>query len=215
VTTATDLLAEIRAAAPPEPENPLVVAFERGTAPLSLLGVIAAEETRIVTSDQRSFQRLADRAAGTPAAAFYASLVTGEGLAGAELPALAAAGGMSAADVAGHPPRVGCQAYPAYVAWLSLYGEPGAVVLALLANFAAWGSYCGRIAVALRRQYGLADAACAFFDFFATPAPELERQGLDGVRAALDAGTDLGPAGEYARLLAGYEEMFWSALAAG
>jgi hypothetical protein len=215
VTKATDLLADIQASAPPEPDNPLVVAFERGSAPLSLLGVIAAEESRIVASDQRSFQHLADRAAGTPAAAFYASLVTGEGLAAAELPALAHAGGMSAAAVAGHPPRVGCQAYPAYVAWLSMYGEPAAVVLALLANFAAWGNYCGRIAVALRRQYGLTDAACAFFDFFATPAPELEQQGIDGVQAALDAGADLGAAGEYTRLLAGYEEMFWSALAAG
>jgi hypothetical protein len=215
VTNATELLARIEAAAPPESDNPLVTAFERGSAPLSLLGVIAAEETRIVASDQRSFQHLADRAAGTPAAAFYASLVTGEGLAAAELPALATAGGMSPADVAAHPPRVGCQAYPAYVAWLALHGEPAAVVLAMLANFAAWGSYCGRIAVALRRRYGLPDAACGFFDFFGTPAPELEQQGVDAVQAALDAGVDLGVAGEYARLLGGYEEMFWRTLAAG
>jgi hypothetical protein len=215
VTEATDLLARIEAAVPPESDNPLVTAFERGSAPLSLLGVIAAEQTRIIGSDQRSFQHLADRAAGTPAAAFYASLVTGEGLAAAELPALAAAGGLSAADVAAHPPRPGCQAYPAYVAWLSLYGEPAAVVLAMLANFAAWGSYCGRLAVALRRRYGLRDAACGFFDFFGTPAPELEQLGVAAVQAALDAGADLHLAEEYARLLAGYEEMFWSTLAAG
>jgi hypothetical protein len=213
VTEARDLLAGIRAAAPPAADNALVVAFERGSAPVSLLGVIAAEEARIVASDQRSFQHLADRAAGTPSAAFYAALVTGEGLAAAELPALAAAGGLP--DLAGYPPQAGCQAYPAYIAWLAMYGEPAAVVLALLANFAAWGSYCGRVAAALRQRYGLPAAACAFFDFFATPAPELERQGLDGVQAALDAGVDLSPAGEYARLLAGYEEMFWSTLAAG
>jgi hypothetical protein len=209
---AAQLVAKIQDDAPTE-DNPLVLAVETGTIGLTLLGPLAAEQYRIVASDRRSFLLLAEKAAGTPAGVFFGTLAAGESLALDRLPALAAAGGLDAAGVTAYRPRPGCQAYPAYIAWLALNGEPAAVVLALQANFAAWGSYCARLAIALRRRYGLDDEACAFFDFFAMPAPDLDTQALAAVQAAMDAGTDLSAAGEYARLLQGYEGMFWSALA--
>jgi hypothetical protein len=99
------------------------------------------------------------------------------------------------------------------VAWLALNGAPADVALALVANFAAWGRYCGTLAAALREHYHLDDSACAFFDFFATPAPDVELQALTAVQAALTAGESLDGARQYARLLQAYELMFWNTLA--
>ncbi len=46
---------------------------------------------------------------------------------------------MDEAEAASYEPLPGCQAYPAYVAWLALNASPADVVLALTANFSAWG----------------------------------------------------------------------------
>ena len=116
-------------------------------------------------------------------------------------------------DTDGYEPRPGCQAYPSFVAWLALNAEPAAAVLAILANFAAWGDYCGRISSALRKHYGFDDEACGFFDFFATPVPELEEQAVAAVQAGLDSGVPLDAAKDHGRLLQSYELMFWNTLA--
>jgi hypothetical protein len=99
------------------------------------------------------------------------------------------------------------------VAWLALNAEPADVVLALSANFAAWGGYCAAIAEALRRHYGFKDEACGFFDLFAEPAPELEQKAQAAVQAGLDAGrVDEHAVYRYGRLLGSYEASFWHAL---
>jgi hypothetical protein len=102
------------------------------------------------------------------------------------------------------------------VAWLALNGSQSDVALALVANFAAWGSYCGAVADGLRRHYGLNDEAVEFFAFFAAPAPEVEEL------ASAVARHGLGPAGtlpdstrRHARLIQAYELMFWNTLADG
>jgi hypothetical protein len=121
----------------------------------------------------------------------------------------AAAMGMDAADLERYEPQPGCQTYAAYVAWLALNGAQGDVALALIANFGAWGSYCGAVAEALRSRYGLDDKACAFFDFFATPVPEVEEQALAVARASMAAGEPPQLARRYARLIQAYELDFW------
>jgi hypothetical protein len=215
VTNAEQLLAEVqREFAPPAGDNRLVPLVESGAAPLAAVGALAAEQYRIIPSDRRSFLLLADRAGDTPAGEFFTGLAAGEVAALAMLPALAAACGMDEAAVAAYSPRAGCQAYPAYVAWLALNGEPADVAVALVANFAAWGGYCATLSHALRDRYGLDDAACAFFDLFATPSPAADRSALAAVRSALSADEPLAAAREYARLLQSYELMFWNTLAA-
>jgi hypothetical protein len=87
------------------------------------------------------------------------------------------------------------------------------VVLAVVANFSAWGSYCKTIAQALRVPYGFDDGGCAFFDFFAMPAPGDDQPALVVVQAGLDAGRGTDKALEYGRLLQSYELMFWNTLA--
>jgi hypothetical protein len=120
---------------------------------------------------------------------------------------------MDAAALRAYQPLPGCQAYPSFLAWLALNADPAAATLAILVNFSAWGDYCATLAQALRTHYGLTDEACGFFDFFATPAPELEEQAIAAVQAGLDAGRSLDEALEHGRMLQAFELMFWNTLA--
>ncbi|MFE1249813.1 transcriptional regulator [Streptomyces sp. NPDC058735] len=206
VRTTTEKLA-------PDPRsNPLVPRIADGTSPRSALAALALEQTWVIPADRRAFEHLAARSGTTDpqAAAFFTALAQGEALAGERLVAFA-----RACDVREetHEPLPGCQAYPAYVAWLALNAAPPDVVLALTANFSAWGGCCATIANALREHYGYTDEACGFFDFFAEPSPDLDRLATAAVGAALDAGRlDERRAHTYGRLLQTYEAMFWTAL---
>jgi hypothetical protein len=146
-------------------------------------------------------------------AAFFRTLAEGEALAGERLVVFARACGVDEVREASYEPLPGCRAYPAYVARLALNASPADVVLALTANFSAWGGYCATIATALRERYGFTDETCAFFDFFAEPSPELGEPATAAVQAALNAGRlDETRAHAYGRLLQVYEASFWSTL---
>jgi hypothetical protein len=209
---AAGLLARVRDAQDPE-HNRLVPLIAAGSAPLRTLASLGAEEHLIVASDRRSFLHLAARTEEAEASGFFAALGQGEALALLRLPAFTGAAGMDAEAVAGYEPLPGCQAYPSYLSRLALSAEPAEVIVALLVNFAAWGGYCASVSRALRERYGFDDEACGFFDFFAEPVPELERQALAAVDAALAAGQRLDRAPRYARLLQSYEMSFWNTLA--
>ncbi|RKT54924.1 transcriptional regulator [Saccharothrix australiensis] len=193
--------------------NRFVPLVAEGRAPLASIGALAAEESRIVPADWRSFLALAARADDPAGRAFFTTLAQGEGSVLPLVAPLAAAAGFDEAAVRDHRPEPACQAYAAFVAWLASNAAPAVAAVALLTNFAAFGGYCAAIADGLRAHYGFADEAVAFFDFFAAPAPDLARQGLAAVQAGLDAGVPFDRAVEYARLLQGYELMFWNALA--
>jgi hypothetical protein len=211
---ARELLATARTAlAPAENDNRLVPLIASGKAPRSVFATIAAEESRIVPSDQRSFLTLAARSTDSDARELFAGLAGGESLALGKLSALAAATGTDDAALAEYAPMAGCQAYPAYMAWLALMAEPADAIVALIANFAAWGSYCATIAAAMREHYGFDDEACGFFDFFATPVPEVEEQAVTALQAAMDAGRQTSAALTYGRLFQSYELMFWNTIA--
>lgn len=214
---AGDLLALVRRElAPDAGANRLVPLVASGRLPRERIAALAAEEYWIGESDRRSFLHLAARFPDPPAADFFLGLAASEGPARAHVLRLAAALGKSEADLAAYEPLPGCQAYAAYVAWLALNGSQADVALALVANFAAWGGYCGAVAAGLREHYGLSAGETAFFDFFAEPVPEVEE--LAGAVAA----ASLGPGGEvpasarrHARMVQAYELMFWNTLADG
>lgn len=214
---AVDLLALVRRELAPDAEaNRLVPLVASGRLPRERITVLAAEEYWIGESDRRSFLHLAARFPDAPAVDFFLGLAASEGPARTHLLRLAAALGQTEADLAAYQPLPGCQAYAAYVAWLALNGSQADVALALVANFAAWGGYCGAVGAGLREHYGLSAEETAFFDFFAAPVPEVEE--LAGAVAA----ASLGPGGEvpasartYARMVQAYELMFWNTLADG
>jgi thiaminase len=211
-----DLLATIRRElAPAEGGNRLVQLVAEGRLPRERLVALAGEEYQIIRSDRRSFLVLAARFPEPPAAEFFTGLAGGETLALDHLMGFAAALGMDQNDLERYEPRPGCQTYPSYVSWLALNGAPGDVALALIANFGAWSSYCGAVAESLRSRYGFDDKACAFFDFFATPVPEVEEQALAVATASTAAGEPPTLARRYARLIQAYELDFWNTLAEG
>jgi thiaminase len=209
---ARELLATARKAlAPAESDNRLVPLIAAGTAPRSVFATIVAEESRIVHSDWRSFLTIAARCTEQHSRELFAGLAAGEAIALTKLTPLAQACGLDDAALRAYEPQAGCQAYPAYLAWLAMFGEPADVVVALIANFAAWGDYCATVAAAMRKHYGFDDEACGFFDFFATPVPEIENQAV----AAIEAGRQSDEAFTYGRLFQSYELMFWNTIADG
>jgi len=212
--SARELLDSIRRdLAPGEHENRLVPLIAKGAASRKALAALAAEQHRIITSDWRSFLVLASRSADPVAGSFFTELAEGEVLALEKVAGFAAACGLDARALSDYKPRAGCQGYPSYLAWLALNGEPSDVVLAVVANFSAWGSYCGTVAQALREHYGFDDSGCGFFDFFAAPAPGGDNAALAVVQAGLDSGRGTDQAREYGRMLQSYELMFWNTLA--
>ncbi|MGX7826167.1 transcriptional regulator [Actinokineospora sp. 24-640] len=211
---ADQVLADVRRQVTPVPvENRMVAMVEAGQASLTSLGALAAEQHRIIRSDWRTFLMLAGQAVDPSAREFFTSVAGGEAIAAGHLLRFAAACGLSEEDLADYQPQPGAQAYPSYLAWLVVNGNPRDAQLAILTNFAEWGQYCAAISRGLREHYGMDAEATAFFDFFAEPAPELDRVGLAALQEALDAKWDPQPAVVLARLLHGYELMFWHTLA--
>ncbi|MEV2225322.1 hypothetical protein AB0E01_36425 [Nocardia vinacea] len=210
--TARNLLDGIQAElAPHDDDNPMVALISVGKAPRAVFAAIAAEEQRITSSDWRSFHALAARADEPHVRVFLDDLPPGERQALALLDALVAAAGP---DQGMELPRAGCQAYPAYVAWLALNAEPSAAAAGIYANVAVFGRYCRAVAEGMRAHYEFDATACAFFDLFAADAPEVEQRALAAIQAGIDSGR-LNPndAHLYARLFQNYELMFWNTLA--
>lgn len=190
-----------------------VDALAAGTVGEQGLRAMAGEQRRIIASDRRSFAQLAARFPSSPAHDWFLSMEQGESEALALLDGYA---GWLAIDedwFGSYEPKPGAQAYPAFVAWLALNGSVGAVTVAFLANLAAWGENCARVAAALRDAYGADDAAVAFFEFFATPPPGFRDDTLAVAQNGLDAGDDPREIRRAARLLQAYELQFWDALA--
>ena len=218
MSAARDLLATIRRELAPVEEalraHPYLDALEAGRVPESSLASFAGEQYSILTSDRRSFAQLAARFPGPPAGDLFLAIAEGEGEAVSRLLSLAAQLGLDEGGLRAYEPEPGGQAYTAFVSWLALNGSRADVALAFLANLAAWGASCARMAHGLRGEYGLGDEAVAFFDFFAEQPPEFEARALAVAEAGLQEGESPARARRAARLLQAYELMFWDTLGA-
>ncbi len=212
--TATELLESTTARLAPDPQaNPLVPLIARGEASRDILATLALEQQWVIPADRHAFLHLAQRSGEPNAAGFFDMLAEGETLTGRHLESFAAACDVDEKRSRTYAPLPGCQAYPAYISWLALNASPADAVLAITANFSAWGGYCATISKSLRTHYAFTPADCAFFDFFAESSPDLDRRATAAVQAALDAHTvnaDL--AQQYGRLLQHYELLFWTSL---
>jgi thiaminase len=179
-------------------------ALEHGLVSRSNLRTFAEEQRLIIASDGRSFENLAARFVEPPSGEFFAWMAEGEFEALEKLGAFAADVG---ANDNSYSPRPGCHAYAAYVAWLALHGSRADVALAFLANLAAWGESCARIARVLRGRYDV-----SFFEFFASSPPDFEERALAVLEQGLAAGERSDKARGAARLLQAYELMYWDTL---
>jgi hypothetical protein len=179
------------------------------------LRALAAEQHAIVSSDRRSFAQLAARFPTGLAGDFFLGMAESEGIALGKLDGFADWLDLTDEKLQAHEPHPGAQAYPAYVAWLALNGSRTDVVLAFVANLAAWGANCAKVASALRGVYGADDDAAAFFEFFGNPPDDFEERALAVIDEALAEGDSPVPARRATRLLQAYELSFWDTLTEG
>jgi pyrroloquinoline quinone (PQQ) biosynthesis protein C len=192
--------------------HPYLAAVEEGQITKEKLRLFAGEQYYIINSDLRSAALLVSRQGDASNRDFFLGALQGEAAARDALLAFAGALEMSEDDLRAYEPMPGCQAYPAYVAWLAAYGSAADFAAAFLANLPAWGGSCARMSAALRGKYSLSSEAVAFFDLFAAPAPEFEADSLRVIQDGLDVGVDLHGVARAARLIQAYELMFWDTL---
>jgi len=213
---AEKLVEEIRRElAPVEQEirrHPYLAALETGRVRRDDLTRFAGEQHHIIQSDLRSIALLVNRFGATPARPFFQAILGGETAALTALGTFAAATGMDDARLQAYEPAPGAHAYTAFMAWLALYGSEAEVAAGFLVNFAAWGANCGRMSRALRDRYGLTEKSTAFFDLFAAPPAEFEGQAMAVVAGGLARGVDPRLIKRAARLLQGYEKLYWDTL---
>ena len=194
--------------------HPYLAELEAGRVRREDLRLFAGEQYHIIRSDLRSVALLVNRFGATPSGPFFQAVLGGEAAALEALRAFASAVGMDEAQLQAYEPAPGGQAYPAFMAWLALYGSDAEVAAGFLVNFQAWGANCGRMSRALQARYGLSAKDTAFFDLFASPPAEFEAGALAVVEAGLARGADPRLIKRAARLLQGYEKLYWDTLRA-
>jgi thiaminase len=194
--------------------HPYLAALEAGRVRREDLRLFAGEQYHVIRSDLRSVELLAGRFDAPPGGPLFRTVLAGERAALASLLVFARAVGLDEPLLEAHEPAPGTQAYPAFMTWLAVHASAAEVATAWLMNFAAWGDNCRRVHAALRAQYGLSAAQTAFFEGFATPSPEYETQVRAVVDAGVAAGGDVRRMARAARLLQGYEKLFWDTLLA-
>jgi pyrroloquinoline quinone (PQQ) biosynthesis protein C len=188
-------------------EHPYLHAVEAGVDP-SQLRPFAGEQYAIIASDLRSVARLVARFGD----GLFLHVLDGERAAWEALPRFAAALGMTLEDLEAYEPLPGAHAYTAYMAWLASHASAAEVATAYLVNFATWGESCARMGMALKRRYGLAEAEVRFFELFAEPDREFEELALAVVASGLEQGVPERRMARAARLLQGYELLYWDTL---
>ena len=187
-------------------------ALEEGRLTASQLRYFVGEQSYIIPSDLRSIALLISRCAAPASQQFFRAVLDGEAAALEALEPLAGAVEMAPAARDAYEPTPGAQAYSAYLAWLCLYRSEAEVAAALAVNFAAWGANCGRMAQALRQRFGWPEAAVRFFTQFATASADVSPQALAVIEAGLARGVEGPHIVRAARMLQGYELMFWDTL---
>jgi hypothetical protein len=193
-------------------QHPYLEALEAGRVRREDLRRFAGEQYHIVRSDLRSVALLVSRFGASGSGPFFRAVLAGEVAALEALKVFALALGMDEPLLQVYEPTPGAQAYPAFMAWLALYGSDAEVAGGFLVNFSAWGANCGRMSRALQGEYRLSVGETQFFDLFASLPPEFEGAALAVVDAGLSRGVDPRLVKRAARLLQGFEKLYWDAI---
>ena len=193
-------------------EHPYIQALENRRVPRDKLAIFAGQQRHIIESDLRSVGLIVARAGSQETRDFFLGMLQGERAALEALGAFGRAVGLPDDRARAAEPLPGAFAYSAYVAWLALYGSMAEFAGAFLVNLEAWGANCGRMSRALRDLYGLTGADVAFFDLFALTPPGFEERGIAVVEEGLAQGVDPGRIHRAARMLQGYELLYWDTI---
>lgn len=192
--------------------HPYLDALEAGRVSHDELRRFAGQQHHIITSDLRAMAFLVTKAASAETREFFWGGMQGERAAIDALQAFASALGMQGAALEAAEPMPGAFAYSAYVAWLSLFGSCAEFAAAFLVNLEAWGSNCGRMRQALVTRYQMRGADVGFFELFSSMPPGFQDRALAVIREGLAHGTEPRQIRRAARMLQGYELLYWDTL---
>lgn len=192
--------------------HPYLDALEAGQIPQEELRRFAGQQHHIITSDLRAMALLITKAESVETREFFWGGLQGERAAVEALRAFARSLAIPPADLEAAEPMPGAFAYSAYVAWLALFGSCAEFAAAFLVNLEAWGGNCGRMSQALKARYQMQDADVAFFDLFSTTPPHFQERALGVIREGLERGVTPQQIRRAARLLQGYELLYWDTL---
>jgi len=188
--------------------------LEAGQVQRAALRAFAGQQYHIISSDLRSLALVVSRHGALPSRGFLLNALQGEAAALDALDSFARALGLSRSDLEAFEPMPNAHAYGAFVAWLALYGSDAELAGAFLVNFAAWGANCARMSKALKDKCGFAESDVAFFDLFGN-MPPFEEEALAVIQGGLERGIPAQLIHRAARMLQGYELMYWDAMAEG
>jgi thiaminase len=176
------------------------------------LRIFAEQQYHIIVSDLRSVATLLSRHGNLPSRPYLLGLLQGENTALEMLGPFATALEMSIEELRAAEPIPAAFAYSAFVAWLAHYGSDAELAAGFAVNLAAWGANCGRMSKALRANYRFTSQAVSFFDLFAD-LPPIDDAALAVIQGGLERGVPPSLIARAARLLQGYEIMYWDSMA--
>src|SRR5215472_8978353 len=192
--------------------HPYLKALEENRVHPESLKVFVGQQHHIISSDLRSIALILARQGMLPSGRFWINVLQGEAAALDALHAFAGTLGIELSDLERFELLPEAHAYCTFVAWLALYGSDAELAGAFLVNLPTWGACCDRMRKALQQKCDIAPSTLAFFDLFAD-MPSFENEALSIVQNGLDRGLPERLIHRAARMLQGYELMFWDAMA--
>jgi len=194
--------------------QPYLSALERGEVSRNNLRAFAGEQYNINQKDILSGAMMLSRFGADPASRkFFQDNVASETTALSLIIIFAKALGMTEQDLKAYEPCALAQAYPSYVASITLHESEAAVAAAFMLNFPVFGENAGRMGAALRSKYGLSKNSTAFFTFFSNLPSNFESDALAVIESGLARGVNVSLIRRTVRLLQAYELLFWQAVA--
>jgi thiaminase len=192
--------------------HPYVDAVEAGVVSRDELRRFAGQQYHIIGSDLRAMALLIAQADSAETREFLWEGIQGERAALKALEAFATALAIPAGDLTDAEPIPGAFAYSAYVAWLALFGSCAEFAAAFLVNLEAWGSNCTRMSQALKARYRMTDGDIGFFILFSDLPPGFEERAQRVIQEGLNRGVETTRIKRAARMLQGYELLYWDTL---
>jgi len=192
--------------------HPYLDAVEGGRLSSDDLRRFAGQQYHIIGSDLKALALCIAQAESPEALEFFWGGIQGERAALDALQGFAGALGMSAAVLEAAEPIPAAFAYSTYVAWLALFGSAAEFAAAFLVNLEAWGSNCTRMSRALTARYRLREEDVRFFDLFSALPADFRSRGLGVIQQGLDRGVEPERIARAARMLQGYELLYWDTL---
>ena len=217
MTSARDVLNQTHAALAESEkqirQHEYIQAVRAGRVRREALRAFPGHQYHLWKSDLRAAAMFVSRFGDRRDAAFFADDLKAEFEARKTIMVLAAKMGMTKDDLEAYEPTEAGFAYAAYFAWLASFGSAAEIACGLTVNLSAWGYNCGQVSQGLREHYGFTSEDTAFLDGFAG-IPSLDDKAAEIIQDDLDRGVEPREIIRAARLIQGYERMFWDAMAA-